>query len=104
MRSAGKKRKNIFLIFFPRELFMKMNFSFFFLNEAAFFFIWATNTRRWPACRLLNMHDSLSLSAGNMREHLQFTKEATNMDGEKIKREKMFHVNLPRTMAPSMAQ
>jgi hypothetical protein len=47
---------------------------------------------------------ALSLSAGNMREHLQFTKEATNMDGEKIKREKMFHVNLPRTMAPSMAQ
>jgi hypothetical protein len=29
---------------------------------------------------------ALSLSAGNMREHLQFTKEATNMDGEKIKK------------------
>jgi hypothetical protein len=33
-----KKRKNIFLIFFPRELFMKMNFSFFFFERGSIFF------------------------------------------------------------------
>ena len=71
------RRENMaasFFLYFVKNYLWKWKIFFFLGN----IFIWTTNTRRWPSCRLLNMHDSLFFFFFfffGMREHLQFTKE-----------------------------
>ncbi len=93
MRRGGKREKNFsyflfsFGIIYENEFFVFFSFFLLFFCERSSIFLYGRLTRvdGRPAAYEICM--TLFPSAGNMREHLQFTQEATNMVVGKKRRE-----------------